>query len=1290
MNKENVENRKSSSVFEMTKDLMEVDEDDVPHKASGVDWGWGDDHSTSSPKKSAASNDEEEDSDATAEMDSDDDDQSVMIEDEDGQVVRVSKSTPPEVLPEEPAKEDDIASDSSAAERNIPEGNDGEELDSEHTSSPVGSPAKTDATTAPHVETPSPAKLQTALAESENVGENDPFTAEEDDSSTGNLDGQGGGSVDEASTSGSLPKDTEDSEDETKDAKSWASPSSSRRSSRRLRSQSPVEEDAHEESDKGEESDENEADFPAPDAENPDEGSDADDESEKPKSKKVPSPKRTSDDPPVEGTNEVNAPPTLEQPDEDDLFRSTDKLFVGADKDSVTVADICRSIAAEYNCKLNKASKKLVRMRLIDLMKRKVEPQAEEEEDQISEQGDAEESEQSDFEEPDGSDEEYEETKQRPKKKSSKKSNDKKEPKKSKTKKPSARKAAAKAARMVEAERLRKKRMEELRIRNEEMQLNQSKEEQEQAEAIAAKFETNSDELRLKRLEDRLTLLELLDKKRIAVIDALETKIEEKEAAKAEEQATVSSEQAVTVEKEEVEESESSSDEEELDIVGAAKPFKPLKPIHTHLPSKAVNFLKDFRSPQGKRNGSAPAAQAVKPALSPSRFLKSVTSPTKKKAARSNLRQALKQKVRKQGNLWLARELGYQTEEDHLKDCQTAADQKLALVRKLEQARIEANERKLLRERILRQDEVAASDDEQEDEDDPAYKPEEEDEEMQMAKEIEEEARIPNGTEEGKEDSDLKGGSKMESAEYTDDEGLIKSGIETAIGGCGGNDESQDDLKLLETQPHFHTSEGKVSLSNAAGEPVSPETEATDGSVTSQVCIGGAATAPTSTETTAAKGSNADAFADEDDEGEVEFEEEDKESTKDQNRTRNAGWQAMLKKEAEMLKKQKKKGRQGLVEDQAEEEEEEEVAGLEDFGFTIKKKKQDDDEDDDNDDELDEDDLKHVVDDVSDNEGDEEAGEAARKRQERLEEKERHKEIIRRMREGYDGRRGGIAGSGVGARGMHRFDQLVAADNREDAKRLGLLNDDEVDSEDEAENKNEKNADDNEDDEAVLLDKILKDRYLHRPDVDIEENFSEDEEEQDVGEAEAGNDSDAEEERMQERLARRFAKRARMQRLEEEYADSQEFSQQRLIDEDKTMKEELGQMKNGLLRQRTVSSSTRTSSISSQDSKLSGHKRRMDPPPAVPFGEKPASSLSIALRASRKVQRRTTFLGGEKAGKAKDSGALIHKSVALGHVVFASANRSTLGNAAGSKGEKRKRSGPATSSLFQKVARHAQ
>jgi hypothetical protein len=219
------------------------------------------------------------------------------------------------------------------------------------------------------------------------------------------------------------------------------------------------------------------------------------------------------------------------------------------------------------------------------------------------------------------------------------------------------------------------------------------------------------------------------------------------------------------------------------------------------------------------------------------------------------------------------------------------------------------------------------------------------------------------------------------------------------------------------------------------------------------------------------------------------------EKKESQNRPKNAGWKALLKKEAELLKKQKAR-KSNLVDAEAEEEEEEEgVAGLEDFGFTVDStKKANDDEEDDADD-ADDEDFENIVDDLSDNEGDEEAGEAARKALTQKEEKLRHKEIIRRMRDGYDGKRGGIAGGAGTARGNLRFDQLVAADNRADAKKLGLANEDEFDSDDE-ETPKEKNSNEIED-EAALVDKMLKDRYLNRTDIPAEDFSDEEDDEED-------------------------------------------------------------------------------------------------------------------------------------------------------------------------------------------------
>ena len=308
---------------------------------------------------------------------------------------------------------------------------------------------------------------------------------------------------------------------------------------------------------------------------------------------------------------------------------------------------------------------------------------------------------------------------------------------------------------------------------------------------------------------------------------------------------------------------------------------------------------------------------------------------------------------------------------------------------------------------------------------------------------------------------------------------------------------------------------------------------------------------------------------------------------------RNSAWQAMLRKEKEDIAKQKRRQRKGggLVEGEAEEEEEEEgIVGLEDFGFAVQKKKGDDDDDVD-DAEVDEDDLEHVVDDVSDGEGDEEAGEVARKRLEAKEEKERHKEIMRRMREGYGGRDRGIASGVGGARGMHRFDVLVGADNRDEAKQLGLLNDDELDSDNEGEEKYEKKEDDEEEDEAALLDKMLKERFLQKQNDDfLEENFSDDDEEEDdedgSGEicvyyllqslfclyliicfnqlfsiAGENKDGDDDEDKEQDRLAKRFAKKARMNRILEAYEGDSQFSRSRLIDEDESTQNDLKAMK---------------------------------------------------------------------------------------------------------------------------------
>ncbi|KAL3938701.1 MAG: hypothetical protein SGBAC_006434 [Bacillariaceae sp.] len=883
------------------------------------------------------------------------------------------------------------------------------------------------------------------------------------------------------------------------------------------------------------------------------------------------------------------------EPEQDQLLTSTDYLFLQADKTSVTVKDILKALEAEFECKLSKASRKFVRGHLVALMSEEVQPsislgdndgkpandeeeeenvgEEEEEEDQISEQGDVE----SEFEADEMSEDDEDfgaKSKRKSKKKSSspksKVQKKKKKDARPKPKRPNQRKAA-KAARLVEAMRLRKKRMEELRVRNEEMQLNQTKEDQARAEKIAAKLDTNTDELRIQRLEDRLDLLGKLDQKRIVVLLEEDTLLsdlkkepteEGKENGKTEIKDEGDASKPAEADSEEEDSEEESSDEEDLVIVGATRRIKPMAPLSAHVKATAIEVLNRLKSPDRKQQLKKQHQQLTQ---------QTQLAPANNMRARSALRRSLKQKQRSMSNTWLARELGYKTEQEHLKDCEEAANKKRGLTILREQQRIQSNERKHLRERLMVQVAPVAYDDDDDDEEKEANleetsaaKAEQEDEEMQMAKEVEKEQAAKVASEEEPESTESQALKNTESqvpaaspVKVTEESTSSKEDSEeTSIpsppeekddtedfspdfsqeeeaqpfesqlpelpdtetqtetprpetqllppAAASTDEDTQEETQRLETQVppsaqkmpppaavvHKVTTEAGVELSQLS-DGVDEESPKQDAVPPTE-----AAEKSTDSKPEATEGKD---FEDGEDDGELEFVEEKQEKSK---QDRNSAWKMMLQKEAEKYKKQKKRrGGNGLVEQEAEEEEEEEVAGLEDFGFSVKKKKNGEDDDEDPDSlKMDQDDLEHIVDDVSDGEGDEEAGRIARKKQELREEKERHKDMIRRMREGYDGRRGGIAGSGVGARGIHRFDQLVAADNREDAKRLGLLNEDELDSDDEN-NENKKGDADVEDDEAALLDEMLKDRFLHRSNVELE-NFSDDDDEDDEKESE--------------------------------------------------------------------------------------------------------------------------------------------------------------------------------------------
>jgi hypothetical protein len=270
---------------------------------------------------------------------------------------------------------------------------------------------------------------------------------------------------------------------------------------------------------------------------------------------------------------------------------------------------------------------------------------------------------------------------------------------------------------------------------------------------------------------------------------------------------------------------------------------------------------------------------------------------------------------------------------------------------------------------------------------------------------------------------------------------------------------------------------------------------------------------------------------------------------------RAEGWKAVLLREAKTIKKKKnmyKTSVSALIEEEAEEEEEDVAGGgLEDFGFGVRNKKAIDE-----DEEVvsEEGDLDGIVDELSDDEGDEEEGAKARKELQEREERRLHKDLLRRMRDGYDGRRGGIASGG--ARGVHRFEELVAADDRNEARRLGLLNDDELESEEDFSVDNAGHEED--EDEAVLIDKMLKDRFLHR--TDEERLFCDDdseEENEDVVENEGQNIAEENFDVMEKLMEKRFEKNARRNRVFDIYGDSLLGSESRFIDEDESLKYDL-------------------------------------------------------------------------------------------------------------------------------------
>jgi hypothetical protein len=835
------------------------------------------------------------------------------------------------------------------------------------------------------------------------------------------------------------------------------------------------------------------------------------------------------------------------------IIRSTDQLFLLVeDRETVTLKDMYKSLQGEYgSVKLSKEVKNIVRERLTKLITGIVQPCADDgvddreavensEVEESSVDGDsASEDDNASHTEMAGPIVNRAAQKKKRKRQMNKASNSDSNITVQRREERNRRALAVR----VHKENLRQRRLEELRQKNEELRRHQSLEDQKLADSIAAKFDTQTNDQRVARLENRLDLLQKLDRKRFNVMQVVAAYT--KETAKPNAQAQSISDGAEDSARQSLEDKQESdaSNDSDLEFEDDVA-FKSVRlDIHSQN-SSAMKLLTLADRQTLTRHASGTSRLGLA-----SKKIHLHSSPGQSLCARAALKSQLHARRRKMGSQWIARALDYKTEEELFQDCFENEKKKMIVSLKEEEKRQATNERKLLRERLLIEDADNGSElpnRTNEGEEFLAQRSsvechgDDEDEELKLARVLEQEIEkdtdsyVPDdnlGDHDTHEDTDT-GPCDLTILQQRMSSSLSEYQISQVEHSCPDN----KDKNIVVLQGNKDVSCGVSTPSTA----VVSETFSDDATncmhLNSNILICEQST---------------DASHELIDGADEAFEHAMK--TKAQ---RNSGWKALLDKDVLAAKKLSKL-RGGFVDEEAEEEEEEEVAGLEDFGFTISKKKKEDDDEEEIADDLDQGDLENVVDELSDGEGDEEAGDAARRKMQQQEEKRAHKEMLRRVRDGHDGRRSGIAGGAAGARGVHRFDQLVAADDPEEAKRLNLANDDEYDTDEEMAKEVEE---DDDDDDMALLDKLIKDRRKAHEAEYEEENFSadEDENEKDIQPILDNVDNEDIE---QEKLARRFSKRARMQRLIEKHCHDEEFSQSRLIDEDDVLRTELSQIK---------------------------------------------------------------------------------------------------------------------------------
>jgi hypothetical protein len=294
------------------------------------------------------------------------------------------------------------------------------------------------------------------------------------------------------------------------------------------------------------------------------------------------------------------------------------------------VKDIVRSIEDLFQIKIKKARKAIIKERLFYLINRNGEDESEEEQEEEEEAKD----------EP--SDEEFEpeneEDDDLPKSSSAR-------PRNSRT--PKQRKPSHVK---IHHEMMRKRQIAEAKVRAEELQDQSQKklseEDRKRAELIAKKFETDNEEIRIKRMEDRIGLLSKLEQKRLMILKEEEDLDIVLVSLK---QNSASDTIALSKNNEKVDaasESDDDGSDDELDIIDEKK-NESLETI--------FNFKqRDAQLPDSSRKSSPKSVLAY--------FVVAGNNQTENKTKRKQfanprvaLRNALKAKQFENGNIWLAK-----------------------------------------------------------------------------------------------------------------------------------------------------------------------------------------------------------------------------------------------------------------------------------------------------------------------------------------------------------------------------------------------------------------------------------------------------------------------------------------------------------------------------------------------------------------------------------------------------------------------------------------------------------